>query len=542
MASPREIRAFSRDHQVARALRLRLAMKTSLRLLFVLSGALVSGAAALACGASDTSSALSGGGTPGNDNYARSDAGAAPPAWAGDPDPATVGKLVENDWVETATEPTSTFGIDVDTGSYTLARQALRSNTLPQVDSVRVEEFINYFRYAYPGPQDDKPFAIHLDGAPSRFGDGHHLLRVAMQGKVVLPENRKPANLVFLVDVSGSMGAANKLPLVQYTLRRLLEKLGPKDSLALVTYASNERVVLAPTPVTDKAKILQGIDALSAGGSTNGEGGIRKAYDLAEGMKLQQQVDSVNRVILCTDGDFNVGMTGSALIQLVEQEREKGITLSTFGYGTGNYVDSFMEQLANKGNGNYAYMDAEEEVDRIVDKKLVATLQVIAKDTKIQIDLDPAFVQRYRLIGYENRVMKNEDFADDKKDSGELGAGHSVTAFYEIDLTAAAKAGELAATNVATVKLRWKAPDGDVSTEAAFPMPAANVAQTFEAASADFRFAAAVTEFAEILRRSKHSEGARFDDVIGILGSTANGDADRLQLASLAGKAKSLWK
>lgn len=516
-------------------------MKTSFRLLLGLTGALASGAAAFACSSSDTSTSAYAGSPSGDANYARSDAGAAPSGQA-QPAAETIGKLVENDWVETATEPTSTFGIDVDTGSYTLARQALRGGSLPNVDSVRTEEFINYFRYAYPGPQDDKPFAIHLDGAPSKFGDGHHLLRVAMQGRVVLPENRKPANLVFLVDVSGSMAAANKLPLVQYTLRRLLDKLGPKDSLAIVTYASSERVALAPTPVTDKAKIQQGIDALSAGGSTNGEGGIRKAYDLAEAMKVQQQADSVNRVILCTDGDFNVGLTGNALIQLIEVEREKGITLSTFGYGTGNYADSFMEQLADKGNGNYAYMDAQEEVDRIVDKKLVATLQVIAKDTKIQIDLDPTFVQRYRLIGYENRVMKNEDFADDKKDSGELGAGHSVTAFYEIDLTAAAKAGELASANVATVKLRWKAPDGDVSTEAAFPMPAANVAPTFDAASADFRFAAGVTEFAEILRRSKHSEGARFDDVIGLLGSTANGDADRLQLVDLATKAKSLWK
>ncbi|MBX3211142.1 MAG: von Willebrand factor type A domain-containing protein [Labilithrix sp.] len=492
---------------------------------------------AVACGDSSDSTlssarAIGGSAEPGGSAFAPGGAGAG----------ETYGKLVENDWIETAKEPISTFGVDVDTGSYSLMRRDVRANRLPDPDSVRVEEYINYFRYDYAPPQDDRPFAVHLDGAPSPFGDGLHLIRVGMQSKVVDPAQRKPANLVFLVDVSGSMSAPDKLPLVQAMLKSLVTKLTDADTLSIVTYAGYENVLLPPARVSDKAKILAAIDGLHAGGGTNGEGGIRKAYELAEQVKQQQQVESINRVIMCTDGDFNVGLTGDALVELIEEEREKNITLSTFGFGQGNYNARDMEALAQKGNGNYAYIDAPEEIDRFVQKRLVATLQVIAKDTKIQIDLDPTFVQRYRLVGYENRVLNKEDFADDTKDSGDLGAGHSVTAFYEVELTEAAKSGQLATGNVANVKLRWKPAEGDVSTEAAVPFPASKIVPSFETASEDFRFAAATVEYAEILRRSKHSEGARFDDVIATLSATSKQDPDRLQLVELARSAKPLWR
>jgi len=493
--------------------------------------------AVAACGHDGDDAVL--GSYAGNPSYAPAPGPTSP--GAADVSAETYGKLVENDWVETAKEPVSTFGIDVDTGSYSLMRRDIRAGRLPDVDSVRVEEYLNYFRYDYAPPQDDKPFAVHVDGAPSAFGQGLHLLRIGLQGRAIDPAQRKPANLVFLVDVSGSMDAPTKLPLVKAMLKSLVEKLTDADTLSIVTYAGYESVLLEPARVTDKAKIIAAIDGLSPAGGTNGEGGIRKAYAIAEQVKLQQQVDSVNRVILCTDGDFNVGLTGNDLVALVEQEREKGVTLSTFGFGEGNYNARDMEALADKGDGNYAYVDAPEEIDRFVQKRLVSTLQVIAKDAKIQIELDPTFVQRYRLIGYENRVLNNDDFADDKKDSGELGAGHSVTAFYEVELTKAAKDGQAAAANVANVKLRWKEPNGDVSTEATVPFPASSLAASFDASPADFRFAAATAEYAEILRRSKHSEGARFDDVITILSATAKEDADRLQLIDLVKQAKSLW-
>jgi len=458
----------------------------------------------------------------------------------GDVSDETYGKLVENDWVETATEPVSTFGADVDTGSYSLMRRDVRAGRLPNPDSVRVEEYINYFRYDYAPPQDDKPFSVQVDGAPSPFGQGFHLLRVGLQGEVIDVAQRKPANLVFLVDGSGSMEAPDKLPLEQRLLKSLVTKMTDADTLTTVTNSGNESEILAPTPPTDKGRNTKAIDRLAAGGSTNGEGGIRKAYELAEQVKLQQQVESVNRVILCTDGDFNVGLTGSALISLIEEKREKKITLSTFGFGHGNYNARDMEGLADKGNGNYAYIDGPEEIDRIVQKRLVSTLQVIAKDTKIQLELDPAFVQRYRLVGYENRILNKEEFEDDTKDSGELGAGHSVTAFYEVELTQSAKDGQLAESPLANVKLRWKQPEGDVSTEASIPFPAKSLATSFEAASDDLRFAAATVEFAEILRRSKHSEGARFDDVLAILSGASKQDPDRVQLIELVKRAKSI--
>jgi Ca-activated chloride channel homolog len=474
-------------------------------------------------------------------------AGTAAPGGPGLPG-ETYGATTENDWVDTAKEKTSTFGIDVDTGSYSIMRRDLLASRMPNKDGVRPEEYINYFNYGYAPPTDGKPFAIHLDGAPSAFGSGFHLLRVAMQGKPVDEQQRQRANLIFLVDVSGSMQTANKLPLVQYTLRNLVERLRPTDTLGIVTYASNERVLLEPTAVNDKAKIIAAINGLSAGGSTNGEGGIVRAYELAEKAKLQEVGESNNRVILCTDGDFNVGLTGQALIDLIEKKRDTGITLTTLGYGQGNYNDFQMERLADHGNGNYAYVDSEEEANRIVGKRFVSMLQVIAKDAKIQVEFDPSVVSRYRLIGYENRVLSNEDFANDKKDSGDLGAGHNVTAFYEVALTDAAKQGQVtvdaagAPSKLATVRLRYKQPRGDQSELVERPLPFASLHPSFDAAPASFRFAAATGELAEIFRHSTHSEGARFDDVTNILRAAAENDPDKLQLVDLAARAKTLYK
>lgn len=488
-----------------------------------------------ACGFSSNDSAMSFSGAPGQN------AGAAPPR---DPSQAgeTYAEVHENDFVETAKQPTSTFAIDVDTGSYSLMRRDVTAQRLPVAEGVRPEEYLNYFKYDYPAPTDGKPFSVNVDAAPSFFGPDLHLVRVGLQGRIVPPEQRQRANLVFLVDVSGSMQASNKLPLVQYTLKQLVRRLEPTDTLGIVTYAGYEKVLLDSTAVSNKGAIYDAIDGLVASGSTNGEGGIRKAYELAE--KGVQQ-NGVNRVVLCTDGDFNVGLTGDALISLIEKERDKGITISTLGYGDGNYNDRDMERLADHGNGNYAFVDNYGEANRVVGEKLVSTLEVIAKDVKIQVEFKPDAVSRYRLVGYENRVMANEDFRNDAKDAGELGAGHSVTAFYEVELTPAAKAGGLNDGVAAAVRLRYKEPNATAETAATefeTPFTVGKIAPSFDAASPDFRFAAATAEYAEILRRSKHSTGARFDDVISIASATANGQGDRLEMIELVKSAKTMWK
>ena len=495
---------------------------------------LLSFASLAGCSASETSALYSG---------VRADSASAPtPTGAGQPvtgvpgiDP---GATVENDWVETSKQAVSTFGVDVDTGSYTLMRRDLTAGILPSPDVVRPEEYINYFHYDYAAPTDGKPFSVLIDGAPSKFGTDLHLVRIALQGTPVDESQRKQANLVFLVDVSGSMNQPNKLPLVQETLRRLVGKLRANDHLSIVTYAGYESVLLAPTAVVDKQKILAAIDGLSASGSTNGEGGIRKAYELAEQTKPAEG-STVNRVILCTDGDFNVGLTGQDLVTLVEKERDSGVTLTTLGYGNGGYNDGVMESLADHGNGNYAFIDAAEEIDRLIDKRFVSTLQVIAKDAKIQIDFKPESVSKYRLVGYENRVLSKEDFDDDKKDSGDLGAGHSVTAFYEVALT---EAGKQTTSELAAVHLRYKQPDGVQSDLLEKSLLGSSVASSFDAAPASFRFAAATAEYAEILRRSKHSEGARFVDVLAILNATAGTDPDKQQLIELVNTAKVSWR
>jgi Ca-activated chloride channel family protein len=361
------------------------------------------------------------------------------------------------------------------------------------------------------------------------------MMRIGLQGKEIAMSERKPANLVFLVDVSGSMQASNKLGLVKKALGFLVEQLEDKDTLGIVTYSSQVKELLQPTEVTgNKAAIVQAINSLYASGGTAGGPGIQTAYAMAKKGFIQ---GGINRVILCTDGDFNIGLSGSALVTLVEEKRDEGITLSILGFGMGNYKDNFLEDLSNKGNGNYAYIDNQQEAEKVFGEKLLGTLQVIAKDVKIQVEFDPKTVTKYRLVGYENRLLQPKDFTDDTKDAGEIGAAHAVTAFYELELVP----GLSPAAGLATVRFRYKEPDGSVSKELKHVIANKDVAATFEAASDDFRFAAAVVEFAEILRRSKHSDGTQFDTVKAIASAASGDDTDRLELVTLVDLAKGLW-
>ncbi|MCA9643130.1 MAG: DUF3520 domain-containing protein, partial [Myxococcales bacterium] len=369
------------------------------------------------------------------------------------------------------------------------------------------------------------PFSVSFELAPSQFGEaGQDLFRIGIKGKQVPPEERKPANLVFLIDASGSMAATNKLPLIQWSLRQLVKRLEPTDRLGIVVYAGDVRFEMQPTEVNDKSEILDQINRLQARGGTNGAAGIQTAYAMAESAF---RANGVNRVVLCTDGDFNVGLTGDALISEIEEYRDKGVTLSVLGFGT-SANDAFMEQLADHGNGNYALIDNQNEATRVLGEDLVSTLQVIAKDVKIQVEFNQDTVQRYRLIGYENRVLNNSDFTNDSVDSGDLGAGHFVTSFYELERDLSLSQGRMA-----TVRLRYKEPEGDVSTELTFDFDLSAAANSFDEASSDFRFAAGVVEFAEILRGSKHSQGQRFDDILQIVSATQGEDNLRKEFFGL---------
>ncbi|MCB9546881.1 MAG: von Willebrand factor type A domain-containing protein [Myxococcales bacterium] len=439
-----------------------------------------------------------------------------------------------NAFVDASEDHLVTFAADVDTGSYTLMRSSLARGTLPPADSVRVEEYLNFFDYRDAPPADDQtPFAVHLEAAPSHFGAGLHLLRVGIKGYEVLAEERPAANLVFLVDVSGSMNDTNKLPLVRYALRRLTETLRPDDTIGMVVYAGSVGTVLAPTPVRERDTILAAIDQLRAGGSTNGEGGIRAAYALAE---AAARPGSVNRVILCSDGDFNVGATGETLLALIDEYRQRDVTLSVFGFGRGNYNDRDMEQLADRGNGNYAYIDREAEAERVLVRRVTGTLLTIAKDVKIQVDLNPDLVARYRLIGYENRDIADDDFRDDAVDAGEIGAGHTVTALIEAELVDGFAESD---APLATATLRWKDPAAsDRVGELSVDLRGRDVVSDFVEASRALRFGAAVAEFAEILRESPHSEGRRLAEVEALAARAAvEGDADQAELIRLVGLA-----
>ncbi len=424
-----------------------------------------------------------------------------------------------------AESPVSTFSIDVDTGAYANVRRFLNQGRLPARDAVRVEEMINYFSYEYaPPPDKSRPFSITLEVAPTPWNRDTHLLRIGLKGYDVAPDKLPPANLVFLIDVSGSMMPPERLPLLKSGLRLLVQKLRAQDRAALVVYAGASGVVLDSTPGDQKAKILAALDGLTAGGSTNGASGIRLAYTVAEQAYIK---DGINRVLLATDGDFNVGTVSfEALKHLIEEKRKTGISLTTLGFGVDNYNERLMEQLADAGNGNYAYIDTLKEAHKVLVHEMSSTLQTIAKDVKIQIEFNPAAVTEYRLIGYENRVLQREDFNNDKVDAGDIGAGHTVTALYEIALAggngrrleplryAADKPSDGKKDEMAWLRLRYKLPDGEQSVLIEQPIKAADIKRGVDQASIDFRFASAVAAFGQLLRGGKYTSKFRYDDVL----------------------------
>jgi len=436
-----------------------------------------------------------------------------------------------NPFVTASEDRLSTFAIDVDTGAYTLARRKILEGSLPAQDGVRVEEFLNYFRYDYEGPTDGSPLAVHMDAAPSPYTPGRHLLRVGVQGKQLSVSERKPAHLTFLVDVSGSMQSPDKLPLAQRALRLLVDNLRDGDTVALVTYAGSVKVALPPTGLEKKAVIHQAIEELQAGGSTAMSSGIELAYQQA--MKTVDE-QSTSRVIILSDGDANVGATSPEdILKLIRGYVKEGITVTTVGFGMGNYKDEMMERFANQGNGNHYYVDSLMAARRIFQEQIGGTLEVIAQDVKLQVDFDPEQVARYRLVGYENRAIADIHFRDDKVDAGELGAGHTVTALYELELKPGAGEG------LATVRVRAKKPRGETATERAFRFSGKALASTFSSANKDLRFATAVMGAAELFRRSPHAQRWSFEQVEKIAReATPSGNAERQEFLTLLEKAR----
>ncbi len=411
-----------------------------------------------------------------------------------------------NPFIDTEDDHLSTFGMDVDTGSYSITRRYVTDGYLPPPEAVRVEEFINAFDYNYDPPTEEA-FAIHIDGAPSKFGEGKRLqlLRIGLQGRIIAAEDRKDATLTFVIDVSGSMKKENRLELVKKALTLLVRQLRPTDKVGIVVYGSHGRLLLPHTGIERRSEILAAINSLRPSGSTNAEEGLRIGYDLAW---RNASVNHINRVILCSDGVANVGKTGpDAIVKEIRKYLDKGITLSTFGFGMGNYNDVLMEQLANTGNGNYAYVDTLSEAKRIFVENLTGTLQLIAKDAKIQVDFNPEVISRFRLLGYENRRLKHEEFRDDTVDAGEVGAGHEVTALYEVKLHPDATG------KMATVSIRYADPDNHKVSEVSKEISVSQLHESFDTAPATFRLAAAVAEFAEILRESYWAKDGSLDAV-----------------------------
>jgi Ca-activated chloride channel family protein len=426
-------------------------------------------------------------------------------------------RVIDNPFVKATEKPLSTFSIDVDTASYANVRRFLKQGMLPPRDAVRIEEMINYFSYNDPQPAPGEAFSVNVQVANCPWADGHRLARIGLKGKSIDLKNRPPGNFVFLVDVSGSMSDQDKLPLLKSALPLLVQQLGENDRLTIVTYAGTTGIALPTTSCDRKREILALIEVLGAGGSTNGAGGIQLAYDAAVRTFIK---GGTNRVILCTDGDFNVGISDDAsLVRLIEEKAKTGVFLSVLGFGQGNIKDAKMEQLADKGNGNYSYIDSLQEARKVLVEEMGGTLVAIAKDVKIQVDFNPSKVGAYRLVGYENRVMANKDFHDDTKDAGEIGAGHGVTALYEIIPAGAAEAqangsrytkpaaaaappaaDREASDELMTVSLRYKQPDGDKST--LIERPVKDDGRDLAAASDDLKFSSAVAGFGLLLRGS----------------------------------------
>ena len=465
--------------------------------------------------------------------------------------------VAENAFKIVREAPVSTFSIDVDTASYSWVRASLNQNVLPQPAAVRSEEMINYFPYDYAAPRSaEQPFSTNVAVFPSPFREGRKLVRIGIKGYAINHAARPHANLVFLVDTSGSMQEPNKLPLVQQSLRMLVDELDPSDTVAIVTYAGNAGTALEPTPVSDKLKILRVIDRLDAGGSTAGAEGIRQAYALAE---ANFDKSGVNRVILATDGDFNVGITNQDELKgYIERERVKGVFLSVLGYGMGNYNDALMQTLAQNGNGAAAYIDTLAEARKTLVEEASSTLFPIAKDVKIQVEFNPATVAEYRLIGYETRALNRDDFDNDKVDAGDVGSGQSVTALYEVvpvggprtmrDLRYGAKvAAANAGSELGYVKIRYKLPKSDTSRLISTPISRTIEVPTFAQAPQDARFAAAVAGFAEMLRGGKYSGTMSYDDVLRIANGAKGKDeygyrAEFVQLVRAAKGARTLAK
>jgi Ca-activated chloride channel family protein len=450
-----------------------------------------------------------------------------------------------------AENPVSTFSIDVDTGAYANVRRFLNAGQLPPQDAVRVEEMINYFDYQYAPPANRAaPFRVTTELAYAPWNPNSMLLKIGIKGYEISASERPASNLVFLIDVSGSMNSPDKLPLLKNAFRLLTEQLTARDRVSMVVYAGNSGVVLEPTPGNEKHKILAALEQLQAGGSTNGAQGIKLAYQLARDAHIDK---GINRVILATDGDFNVGVVNfEALIDMAERERQAGTAITTLGFGTGNYNDKLMERLADAGNGNYAYVDSLNEARKVLVSELSSTLFTIAKDVKIQVEFNPAEVLEYRLIGYENRALSREDFNNDKVDAGDIGAGHRVTALYEIvpvggksrvdalrysaTRIVEGKSGELA-----NVKLRYKQPDSETSTLLAYPLMK-NSLVAADKVSTDFKLAASVAAFGQLLRGGKYVGNYSYDDVAKLAKGALGEDTDgyRREFVSLVKLADAL--
>ena len=461
--------------------------------------------------------------------------------------------IEDNPFVRVDRSPLSTFSIDVDTASYAKVRSLLTQSILPRPEAVRIEELLNYFDYDYPAPNDDHPFAASMEIAACPWNANHRLARVGIKGREI-EVDRPSSNLVFLLDVSGSMDEPNKLPLVIEGMKMMTDQLTENDKVSIVVYAGAAGLVLDATRGDKKRRIGLALDRLKAGGSTNGGQGIMLAYELARDNFI---VGGTNRVILCSDGDFNVGVTGTdQLVKIAAENAKSNIFLSVLGFGTGNHNDAMMEQISNRGNGNYAFIDSKAEAKKVLVEELGGTLVTIAKDVKIQIEFNPKHVASYRLIGYENRVLSARDFNNDKKDAGEIGAGHTVTALYEIvpadedgkgspsdglryqegqRLSQQAESGELL-----VLKLRYKQPDGDTST--LIEVPAVDSGKRFSQTDRDFKFAAAVAAFGMLLRESPHCGDANLAKVARIAREGAKGDdfGYRTEFVSLVEKAEQL--
>jgi len=450
-----------------------------------------------------------------------------------------------------AESPVSTFSIDVDTGSYSNVRRMLNAGQLPVQDAVRIEELVNYFDFNYPAPDTlDTPFQVTTETGPNPWNANTHLLHIGIKGYQVAMTDIPAANLVFLIDVSGSMQSADKLELLKKGMKLLVKQLRSQDRVSIVVYAGASGVVLEPTPGDQTFKITQALDKLTAGGSTNGAAGIRLAYEVAQSAYIK---DGVNRILLATDGDFNVGTSNfEQLIDLVETRRDSGIGLSTLGFGTGNYNDHLAEQLANKGNGMHAYIDTLNEANKVLVKQLSSTLLTIAKDVKIQLEFNPAVVSEYRLVGYENRQLRREDFNNDRIDAGEIGAGHTVTALYEITLAGSGserieplRYGGNRSTRrkhgneLALLRLRYKQPGSDTSQLIEAPVYGKAIKTRLEQTTDRYRFAAAVAGFGQQLRGGEYLEGFDYDAVLQLARSSRGSDpngyrGEFIQLVQLA--------